>query len=408
MIRVNGNEYRTLSQPIYLGDGRQVCRVYANDRQVYPEMGNANIIKIRGRRTIHNSHSHDGLLADALYGVGAANRNTFNKLAKQIYGENPYDVYDNHFKCGPIPFDITVSFSAVIRSSYPGMLAARTNGNFKTTDFRYYDMHLNAVDMRFGSTWVGRVIQHYNETGSWDTPGTSYNYSPIMYQDYQRFCCPLCDMEPITCRNYIETLKMNGSFESNNFIDADILVSIEMSTPLACSPMPIGEIWRSAFIGYTAVWGKCYPDQLSFPEFSENNGIHRVHAVLNDNPDKVSNGYPHGRQTFRKVNGIHRPLYSSEPLIGNGKVTCGFPSYTSGTSGIIDYLCISGFATDTNLTCKFPDWGAEYNFTENLQSKHTGIFYGVILCEVPIDEFLYVGSYANAPAHHREPQLSEL
>ena len=38
MIVVNGNEFRTLDQPIYLGDGRQVFEAWANGVMVYPEI----------------------------------------------------------------------------------------------------------------------------------------------------------------------------------------------------------------------------------------------------------------------------------------------------------------------------------------------------------------------------------
>lgn len=37
MIILNGKRFRTLAQPIYLGDGRQVKAVYENGRKVYPE-----------------------------------------------------------------------------------------------------------------------------------------------------------------------------------------------------------------------------------------------------------------------------------------------------------------------------------------------------------------------------------
>ena len=36
-VTVNGHEFRTLAQPLYLADGRQVMEVYANGAKVYPE-----------------------------------------------------------------------------------------------------------------------------------------------------------------------------------------------------------------------------------------------------------------------------------------------------------------------------------------------------------------------------------
>lgn len=401
MIEIGGHQFRTLSQPIYLGDGRRICRVYANDKQVYPEIGNPNLVKIRGRRTIHASHSHDGVKAEELYGIGRP-----NTLKSGV---------DGYFACGPHSFDITVSFSAVLKSSYSGMFTVRTNGTFQTTDYTNYANHLDPLDMNFGSWWVGRVIDYYNETGSWDTPNTAYNYSPVPLQTYYRMCCPLFGTEPALCSNYIKTPVVNGSYSNNSFIDADILVSIQMSTPHVCGPIVVGEIWKDAFLGYTSVCGKCYQDRMSFPEFPANNGIHRVHAIVNCNPNNVSNGYPNSSQYFL-ANENFRPHFSSQPAIGNGHVTCGFPSfsykYKSGsrtyTEAHIRYLRIAGAATDVSMRLEFPDWGAHYNWIEDLSSNHSGMYYGITLCEVPIEEFLYVGTYNNAPVEHREPQLSEL
>ncbi len=188
-----------------------------------------------------------------------------------------------------------------------------------------------------------------------------------------------------------------------------------MSTPQACGPVIAGAIWNGRGIGGSEVWGLCQQDKRSFPEFSANNGIHRVHAILNCDPDGVRNAYPRMNQIFFPDEGF-RPHYSSQPAIGNGYLTCGFPSFSYsqkvGSSrwyyAHIRYLRLIGLATDVGLNFEFPDWAAEYSYSENLSSKHDGSFYGIILCEVPIDEFLYSGTYNNAPAVHKEPQLSEL
>ena len=47
MIRIGGNEFRTLAQPIFV-NGKHVREVWANGTQVYPETLHGNTIKIKG------------------------------------------------------------------------------------------------------------------------------------------------------------------------------------------------------------------------------------------------------------------------------------------------------------------------------------------------------------------------
>lgn len=387
MIETGGHEFRTLAQPIYLGDGRQICRVFANDVQVYPEMEDADIIKVRGHRTIHASHSHSGTEAEEAYGIGRTGRFS--------------DVDDGYFACS-VHFDIDVSFSAVLKCSYRNMLKAKTDGAFRTTDFSNPPEHVWPVDFLPGADWVGRVIDDYNTTG--------YLYPNIFYDfEFTKMCCPLFGTEPITISNYIETPIRGGSFSDNSFIDADILVSIQMSTPQVCNPVLAGAIWKSGSLGYSEACGVCNYDHLSITEYSANNGVHRAHAIINDTVNGNPNNYPHSNQWYIKNEGF-RPHFSSEPAIGNGYVTCGFPSFSNNGVANIRYLKIAGVPIDIGLNFQFPDWAAQYNFSANRWSKSTDYtqLSGITLCEVPIGEFLYIGKYSTAPPEHREPQLSEL
>ena len=47
MIKIGGNEFRTLAQPIFV-NGKHVREVWANGNLVYPETVRGNTIKIRG------------------------------------------------------------------------------------------------------------------------------------------------------------------------------------------------------------------------------------------------------------------------------------------------------------------------------------------------------------------------
>lgn len=192
-----------------------------------------------------------------------------------------------------------------------------------------------------------------------------------------------------------------------------------MSTPRACAPILAGAIWREGAFSYREAIGKCNQNRTSFPELSANNGIHRVHAIVNCDPDNT-NEYPNKDQYFLQMEDF-RPFYSSQPAIGNGHVTCGFPSfayeYNQGGNMVreahIRYLQILGIMNDIGMSIVFSDWASQYNWTEDLSDLHDGgfkggVYSGITLSQVPIEEFLYVGKYNDAPIKHREPQLDEL
>lgn len=412
MIEIGENKWRTLDQPIYLGDGRQVYRVFANDKQVYPENKSNYMVKCRGRRTIHASHSHDGRLANALYGPGPIAR--IYDVAEEIYGYIPPDVHtsvDYFFPCNSVSFDISVSFSAVLRGR---TLSVRTSSNAKTTDFTNYRRHNGFCEIQNIGGHNYTFIEEYIENGKW---GEEYG-SIINPEIYHKTCCPLYGTTPIACPNVILTHFYPAWWSEESIIDADILVSIQMSTPYACGPIAAGYVEYGYDFG-NETWGSACLEHMSYPEISANNGIHRVHAIVNSVPGHKYSEYPTPEQQFRLREDC-KPHYNSQPAIGNGYVTCGFPTYSNpdnpgGDTDIatrIPYLRVSGVTMNKNLNVSIPEYRSfpSYNFTDNWKNYTYGEHYlnGATLCEVPIDEFLYVGEYDFAPEEHKEPRMSDL
>ena len=408
MIDINGNEFRTLANPIYLADGQRVLRVFANDKQVYPEINNPRIIKMRGSRTIHASHSHDGILANALYGTGYTSNSRINNLPDIT----PKDFI---FETESRSFDITVSFCAVLKSEWISMLQTETNASYTTTDFRDYAEHIARAltNGAHDAEYISRYIQY----GDW---GADVGCA-VDVKEYNRLLCPLYGVEPVPCRNCVLSGSRSYPREENDgtitdagsIIDADILVSIQMTTPKACPCVATNRILRSYGYSTQEAYGKMTQSKTSFPEYSANNGIHRVHAVVNANPHNTngSGAFPVNLQMFRKSEGF-KACHNGQPAIGNGHITCGFPTFGD-RNPRIRYLRVAGVAPDVSLSCEFPDWGSDYNFTDDRTKLHSTdpyyeIYRGSTLCEVPIDEFLYVGDYSSATPEQREPQLSDL
>lgn len=60
MINVNGEEFRTLKDPIFVNGGNRVREVYANGTKVYPEDNvYGNLVKVTGNVSIKDKHTHD-------------------------------------------------------------------------------------------------------------------------------------------------------------------------------------------------------------------------------------------------------------------------------------------------------------------------------------------------------------
>lgn len=59
MIKVNGNTFRTLAEPMYV-NGKHVLEAWENGTKVYPEVDEGTIVKAKGRVALVCSHSHDG------------------------------------------------------------------------------------------------------------------------------------------------------------------------------------------------------------------------------------------------------------------------------------------------------------------------------------------------------------
>lgn len=59
MIKVNGNTFRTLAEPMYV-NGKHVLEAWANGTKVYPETEEGNLFKVKGKLNIICQHTHDG------------------------------------------------------------------------------------------------------------------------------------------------------------------------------------------------------------------------------------------------------------------------------------------------------------------------------------------------------------
>lgn len=67
MIKVNGNTFRTLAEPMYV-NGKHVLEAWANGTKVYPETTSGNLIKVKGKATLICQHFHDGEVHPSSYG----------------------------------------------------------------------------------------------------------------------------------------------------------------------------------------------------------------------------------------------------------------------------------------------------------------------------------------------------
>lgn len=108
MIFIGNNKFRTLEQPIYLKDGRQVKEVWANGTMVYPEELTGNLVKVYGRlnTTIRRERSYN--LPFSVINLGDwMGLDTFNGITN--YGFESSHTEEYH---------IDVSFAAVLQPSY--------------------------------------------------------------------------------------------------------------------------------------------------------------------------------------------------------------------------------------------------------------------------------------------------
>ena len=390
MINVNGNEYRTLDQDIFV-NGKKVYAAFANNKLVYPEAGSERqyyIAKIKGSRTIHASHSHTGEFPLANYGMP-------HSVRSSVRVDDMY-ACENHF-------DITVSFCAVVMSEFP--VEWHTDGTRETTNVkeRYWGHCLESQN-----TFVDGyedLIRTYAETGKFTNE--TYLITPV---EFYNMCCPLYDVSPIPLPNYI----------TSDDAYVDLLVSINMSTPVACGPKVKQSIYRvgarPGSLAYDEAFAKLTMRKTSFPEISSNNGIHRCNYIFtrSDAPHEIqsdlgyrwivpSNDYYNFRRSSQGAFGLTK--------IGNDHLYGGL----FGSGSALNSLTLFGVPKleDLAIDFEFDSWAAQYRFDcdikRNIQTEGTPIdIKGILLTEVPFTELIYQGTYADAPEEHREPRESDL
>lgn len=102
-VVVGDRTYRTLSHPIYLGDGRQVKEVWQDGRKVYPDLPRfAYVLKLAGKINITYNYAKElkwsfgGVLSDGdTYEVVSSMAHMASSVEMTVLSDDPIEVYEH-------------------------------------------------------------------------------------------------------------------------------------------------------------------------------------------------------------------------------------------------------------------------------------------------------------------------